>query len=49
MQDHVKSALARGETVTGIILFTGSPMIVELAAAAGIDFVIMWPRLPAGC
>ncbi|MCW5604093.1 MAG: hypothetical protein KIT18_06070 [Burkholderiales bacterium] len=41
MENRIRSALARGETVTGIILFSGSPMIVELAAAAGIDFVIV--------
>jgi 4-hydroxy-2-oxoheptanedioate aldolase len=41
MNNHLRSALARGDTVTGIILFSGSPMIVELAAAAGIDFVII--------
>jgi len=41
MKNALRPALARGETLTGIILFTGSPMIVELAAAAGIDFVII--------
>lgn len=41
MKNSVRAALARGETVTGIILFSGSPMITELAAAAGIDFVII--------
>lgn len=41
MKNKVKAALARGETVTGIILFSGSPMITEVAAAAGIDFVIV--------
>jgi 2-keto-3-deoxy-L-rhamnonate aldolase RhmA len=41
MENRIRQALARGDTVTGIILFTGSPMIVELAAAAGIDFVII--------
>lgn len=41
MKNPVRAALARGETVTGIILFSGSPMITELAAAAGIDFVII--------
>jgi 4-hydroxy-2-oxoheptanedioate aldolase len=30
-----------GEVVTGIILFSASPMVLELAAAAGIDFVIV--------
>jgi 2-keto-3-deoxy-L-rhamnonate aldolase RhmA len=37
MKNPIRAALARGDTVTGIILFTGSPMITELAAAAGID------------
>jgi 4-hydroxy-2-oxoheptanedioate aldolase len=41
MKNPIRTALARGEVVTGIILFTGSPMITELAAAAGIDFVIV--------
>jgi len=41
MKNPVRAALARGETVTGVILFSGSPMITELAAAAGIDFVIV--------
>jgi 4-hydroxy-2-oxoheptanedioate aldolase len=37
----LRPALDCGEIVTGIILFTGNPMIVELAAAAGVDFVII--------
>lgn len=41
MKNAIRPALARGKILTGIILFTGSPMIVELAAAAGIDFVII--------
>jgi 4-hydroxy-2-oxoheptanedioate aldolase len=41
MKNGIRSALARGDTLTGIILFTGSPMITELAAAAGVDFVII--------
>lgn len=41
MKNRITEALARGDTVTGIILFTGSPMITELAAAAGVDFVIV--------
>jgi 4-hydroxy-2-oxoheptanedioate aldolase len=40
-KNPLRPALDRGETVTGIILFTGNPMIVELAAAAGVDFVII--------
>ena len=27
--------------LTGMLLFTGSPMIVEMMAAAGVDFVII--------
>jgi len=30
-----------GQVLTGIILFSGNPMILELAAAAGTDFVIV--------
>ena len=41
MENKIRRALARGEPVTGIILFTGSPMVIETAAAAGIDFVII--------
>ena len=41
MKNPIRAALRRGETVTGVILFTGSPVITELAAAAGIDFVII--------
>ena len=39
--NSLRPTLDRGETVTGIILFSGTPMIVELAAAAGVDFVII--------
>lgn len=41
MKNPIRARLQRGETVTGLILFSGSPMITELAAAAGIDFVII--------
>jgi len=41
MKNPIRAALARGEIVTGIILFSGSPMLIELAAAAGVDFVII--------
>jgi len=37
----LKHALHREGTLTGIIVFTGSPMVVELAGAAGLDFVIL--------
>jgi 4-hydroxy-2-oxoheptanedioate aldolase len=30
-----------GGTAVGIIVFSGSPMVVEVAAAAGLDFVIL--------
>jgi 4-hydroxy-2-oxoheptanedioate aldolase len=30
-----------GAAVTGIIVFSGSPLIVEVIAAAGVDFVIL--------
>ncbi|MCI3953187.1 MAG: siderophore biosynthesis protein SbnG [Burkholderiales bacterium] len=41
MVNRIREALARGDTVTGMLLFTGSPMIVEMMAAAGVDFVII--------
>jgi 2-keto-3-deoxy-L-rhamnonate aldolase RhmA len=41
MQHSIRSALARGDTVTGMLLFSGSPMLVEMMAAAGVDFVII--------
>jgi len=41
MPPSFRAQLEAGKTVTGLILFTGSPMIVELAAAAGTDFVII--------
>ena len=41
MKNPIRAVLARGDTVTGIILFSGSPMNTELAAAAGTDFVII--------
>lgn len=41
MKNPIRAALQRGDTVTGLILFSGSPMITEIAAAAGVDFVII--------
>jgi 4-hydroxy-2-oxoheptanedioate aldolase len=41
MENSIRHALIRGETVTGMLLFTGSPMVVEMMAAAGVDFVII--------
>ena len=37
----IRQQLATGKAVSGIIVFTGSPMVVELSAAAGLDFVIL--------
>ncbi|MDB5862108.1 MAG: HpcH/HpaI aldolase, partial [Ramlibacter sp.] len=41
MQNRIRQRLAEGETVTGMILFTGSPMMIEMMAAADVDFVII--------
>lgn len=41
MENTIRDALARGQTLTGMLLFTGSPMVVEMMAAAGVDFVII--------
>jgi 4-hydroxy-2-oxoheptanedioate aldolase len=41
IQNRIRQRLAEGETVTGMILFTGSPMMIEMMAAAGVDFVIV--------
>ena len=41
MPNRVRGRLASGRTVSGIILFSGSPMVVEVAAAAGLDFFIV--------
>ena len=40
-QTSFRQRLADGATVTGMLLFTGSPMVVEMMAAAGLDFVII--------
>jgi 4-hydroxy-2-oxoheptanedioate aldolase len=37
----LREKLAAGKTVTGMLLFTGSPMVVEMMAVAGMDFVII--------
>ena len=37
----VRETLAAGESALGIIVFTGSPVVVEVAAAAQLDFVIV--------
>ena len=41
MPNTVRDRLAAGKTATGIIVFSGSPMVVEVAAAARLDFVIL--------
>ncbi len=40
-QNRIQELLRAGKTVTGMLLFTGSPMVVEMMAAAGLDFVII--------
>jgi 2-keto-3-deoxy-L-rhamnonate aldolase RhmA len=40
-RNAVKQRLAAGQTVLGILVFTASPMVVEIAAAGGLDFVIL--------
>lgn len=40
-QNPIRQKLKAGKTVTGMLLFTGSPMVVEMMAVAGIDFVII--------
>lgn len=39
--NRIRQLLSEGKTVTGMLLFTGSPMVVEMMAAAGLDFVII--------
>ena len=39
--NRVRQALEQGRTLAGMILFTGSPMMIEMMAAAGVDFVII--------
>lgn len=41
MPNRIRQLLSDGKTVTGMLLFTGSPMVVEMMAAAGLDFVII--------
>jgi 4-hydroxy-2-oxoheptanedioate aldolase len=41
LENRIRDVLAHGETVTGMLLFSASPMVVELMAAAGVDFVII--------
>jgi len=41
MENKVRRALERGDVVMGMMHFTGSPMIVEVMARAGLDFTII--------
>ena len=41
IENRLRPRLAAGATVQGIIVFTASAVVVELAAAAGLDFVIL--------
>jgi 4-hydroxy-2-oxoheptanedioate aldolase len=43
MKDAIslRERFARGDSLTGIIDFIGAPMVIEILAAAGIDFVII--------
>ena len=40
-RNRVREKLAAGNTVLGILVFTASPVVVEVAAAGGLDFVIL--------
>src|SRR5450755_167719 len=40
-KNRIREHLREGKTVTGMLLFTGSPMVVEIMAVAGLDFVIV--------
>lgn len=40
-KNRIRKLLAEGKTVTRMLLFTGSPMVVEMMAATGPDFVII--------
>ncbi len=41
MENKVRRALERGELVLGMMHFTGSPMMIEVMASAGLDFAIV--------
>ncbi len=41
VENAIRKRLSEGGTVTGMLLFTGSPVVVEMMAAAGLDFVII--------
>jgi hypothetical protein len=36
LQNRIRKLLSEGKTVTGMLLFTGSPMVVEMMAATGL-------------
>jgi 4-hydroxy-2-oxoheptanedioate aldolase len=40
-KNRIRELLEAGKTVTGMLCFTGSPMVVEMMAVAGVDFVII--------
>jgi 2-keto-3-deoxy-L-rhamnonate aldolase RhmA len=39
--NRVRERLTAGAAVAGVIVFSGSPLVVEVIAAAGLDFVIL--------
>jgi len=41
VENKVRAALGRGDVLMGMMLFTGSPMIIEVMSRAGLDFVII--------
>src|SRR5688572_30610810 len=41
MENAVRHKLAAGKTVMGMMHFTASPMILEVMAAAGLNFAII--------
>lgn len=41
MKNSTKTKLRKGQTVVGTLLFLGDPAVVEIAALAGLDFVII--------
>lgn len=41
MPNAIREHLAAGKPVAGILVFSGSPLVVEVAAAARLDFVIL--------
>lgn len=41
MKTSLRERFARGDSLTGIIGFIGAPMVIEILARAGIDFVMI--------